>query len=298
MPLPPKMPVDPEILEPLVALFDDRDTVVTDLVDQRLASLGTEVVRSLHNRAERESDPVQKAAIVERARRLNATFRLDEFQDFINRSPAPLSLFEGGWFISSLFDWTLSRERYEALFYACLEAYQVEYSDMRTGVENIRILNHVLYRRLKFTLYDVQLKDPQHAFLSDSLHSREGNPFVLAYIYLAICQSAGLSVELLCFPGGFVPAYVENGRILFYINIYRGGELFPQDRLEGFLKATGLQIDHSAFRRRDESSMLTLYLESLLYIHAGLKDEKKSALIERALDMLGPERFLTIDAPE
>ncbi len=292
------MAVDPEVLEPLVALFDDRDSVVTELVDQRLASFGTEVVRSLHNRADRESDPVQKAAIVERARRLNAEFRLDEFQDFINRSPAPLSLFEGGWFISSLLDWTLSRDRYEAFFYQCMEAYQLEHSDLRTGVENVRILNHVFYHRLKFTLYDVQLKDPQYALLGDTLQTRGGNPFVLAYIYLAICQTAGLPVELLCFPGGFVPAYVEHGKIQFYINVYRGGELFPQDRLEAFLKATGLQIDTSAFRRRDESSMLTLYLESLLYIHAGLKDEKKSALIERALDMLGPERFLTIDAPE
>ena len=292
------MAVDPEVLEPLVALFDDRDSVVTELVDQRLASFGSEVVRSLHNRADRESDPVQKAAIVERARRLNAEFRLDEFQDFINRSPAPLSLFEGGWFITSLLDWTLSRDRYEALFYQCMEAYQLEHSDLRTGVENVRILNHVFYHRLKFTLYDVQLKDPQYALLGDTLQTRGGNPFVLAYIYLAICQTAGLPVELLCFPGGFVPAYVEHGKIQFYINVYRGGELFPQDRLEAFLKATGLQIDTSAFRRRDESSMLTLYLESLLYIHAGLKDEKKSALIERALDMLGPERFLTIDAPE
>ncbi len=292
------MAVDPEVLEPLVALFDDRDSVVTELVDQRLASFGTEVVRSLHNRADRESDPVQKAAIVERARRLNAEFRLDEFQDFINRSPAPLSLFEGGWFISSLLDWTLSRDRYEAFFYQCMEAYQLEHSDLRTGVENVRILNHVFYHRLKFTLYDVQLKDPQYALLGDTLQTRGGNPFVLAYIYLAICQTAGLPVELLCFPGGFVPAYVEHGKIQFYINVYRGGEIFPQDRLEAFLKATGLQIDTSAFRRRDESSMLTLYLESLLYIHAGLKDEKKSALIERALDMLGPERFLTIDAPE
>ena len=77
------MPVDPEVLEPLVSLFDDRDSVVTELVDQRLASFGTDVVRSLHNRADRESDPVRKAAIVERARRLNAEFRLQEFQAFI-----------------------------------------------------------------------------------------------------------------------------------------------------------------------------------------------------------------------
>lgn len=292
------MAINPEELEPLVDLLDDRDTVVTELVNNRLISFGPEVVRSLRNRAEREQDPVRKALLVERGKAINTEFKLADLQDFITRAPGPLSLFEGSWIISSLLDWTLQRERYEDLFYRCSGEYLVEGSDQRTGVENIRILNHVFYHRLKFTLYDVQLRDPAYALVSDALKKRSGNPFVLAFIYLMICQISGLPVELLCFPGGFVPAYVEGGKILFYINLYRGGELFPQDRLDQFLKATGLKLDKQAFRRRDESAMLTLYLESLLYIHAGRKNEKMSSLLDRALTILGPERYLTIDEPE
>jgi hypothetical protein len=292
------MAINPEELEPLVDLLDDRDTVVTELVNSRLVSFGPEVVRSLRNRAEREKDPVRKMLLAERGKMINTEFKLADLQDFITRAPGPLSLFEGSWIISSLLDWTLQRERYEDLFYRCSGEYLVEGSDQRTGVENIRILNHIFYHRLKFTLYDVQLRDPAYALVSDALKNRCGNPFVLAFIYLMICQISGLPVELLCFPGGFVPAYVEGGKILFYINLYRGGELFPQDRLDQFLKATGLKLDKQAFRRRDESAMLTLYLESLLYIHAGRKNEKMSALLDRALTILGPERYLTIDEPE
>ncbi len=292
------MAINPEELEPLVDLLDDRDTVVTELVNSRLVSFGPEVVRSLRNRAEREKDPVRKMLLAERGKMINTEFKLADLQDFITRAPGPLSLFEGSWIISSLLDWTLQRERYEDLFYRCSGEYLVEGSDQRTGVENIRILNHIFYHRLKFTLYDVQLRDPAYALVSDALKNRCGNPFVLAFIYLMICQISGLPVELLCFPGGFVPAYVEGGNILFYINLYRGGELFPQDRLDQFLKATGLKLDKQAFRRRDESAMLTLYLESLLYIHAGRKNEKMSALLDRALTILGPERYLTIDDPE
>lgn len=292
------MAINPEELEPLVDLLDDRDTVVTELVNSRLVSFGPEVVRSLRNRAEREKDPVRKMLLAERGKMINTEFKLADLQDFITRAPGPLSLFEGSWIISSLLDWTLQRERYEDLFYRCSGEYLVEGSDQRTGVENIRILNHIFYHRLKFTLYDVQLRDPAYALVSDALKNRCGNPFVLAFIYLMICQISGLPVELLCFPGGFVPAYVEGGKILFYINLYRGGELFPQDRLDQFLKATGLKLDKQAFRRRDESAMLTLYLESLLYIHAGRKNEKMSALLDRALTILGPERYLTIDDPE
>ena len=292
------MAVDPEELEPLVSLLDDRDTVVTELVNNRLASYGPEVIRSLRNRSEREEDPALKARIEERAKALNTEFKLADFQDFTTRTPGPLSLFEGSWIISSMLDWTLQRERYEDLFFRCSQAYLVEGSDQRTGLENIRILNHIFYHRLHFTLYDVQLRDPQYALLSNVLKTRGGNPFALAFIYLMICQISGLPVELICFPGGFVPAYVENGKVRFYINIYRGGELFPQERLETFLKATGLHIDKASISRRDESAMLTLYLESLLYIHAGRKNEKMSALLDRALSILGPERYLTIDEPE
>ena len=292
------MRIDPEELEPLVALFDDRDTVVSELVDNRLRSYGPEVVRSLRNRSQREPDAARKAAIVARAQALNIEFKLADLQDFIARPAGPLSLFEGSWILSSLFDYTLQRERYEDLFYRCSQEYLAENSDLRTGVESIRILNHIFFHRLKFTLYDVQLRDPQYAMVGDVLRSRGGNPFVLAFIYLMICQVSGLPVELVCFPGGFIPVYVEGGKVLFYINLYRGGDIFLKDRLNQFLKATGLKIDEQAFRRRDESAMLTLYLESLLYIHAGRKNEKMSGVIERALNILGPERFLTIDEQE
>ena len=229
---------------------------------------------------------------------IRKSYLIEDLQDFIARPTGPLSLFEGSWILSSLFDYTLQRERYEDLFYRCSQEYLAENSDLRTGVENIRILNHIFFHRLKFTLYDVQLRDPQYAMVDEALRSRGGNPFVLAFIYLMICQVSGLPVELVCFPGGFIPVYVEGGKVLFYINLYRGGDIFLKDRLQQFLRATGLKIDAQAFRRRDESAMLTLYLESLLYIHSSRKDEKMSAVIDRALNILGPERFLTIDEQE
>ena len=98
------MNIDPEEIEPLIALLDDRDTVVTELVDSRLASFGPAVLRTLRNRAQQEADPALKTTIEDRARQLNTTFKLADLQDFVNRAPGPLSLFEGSWILSSLFD--------------------------------------------------------------------------------------------------------------------------------------------------------------------------------------------------
>ena len=142
------MAVDPEELEPLVALLDDRDSVVTELVNSRLQSFGPEVVRSLRNRAERESDPERKALVVERGKWLNTEFKLADLQDFVTRSPGPLSLFEGSWIISSLLDWTLQRERYEDLFYRCSGEYLAE------GSAKLADVNEKLGLRLESEDYD------------------------------------------------------------------------------------------------------------------------------------------------
>ena len=289
---------DTEQLDFLIELFDDPDAAVSEAVDERLLQAGPTVVRTLHNRASRESDPQRKILIEERARRINIELKLADLQEYTKRATGPLSLFEGGWIVSSLLDHTLQRDRFEALFFRCSQEYLAESSDLRTGVENIRIFNHIFFHRLKFTLYDVVLQDPGYLRLGEALRTHKGNPFVLSFIYLMICQVAGLPVELTCFTGGFIPVYVENGKVLFYINIYRGGDIFPADRLERFLAEAGVQVSPRQLRRRDESAMITLYLESLLYIHAARGEDDLCRTIERALSILGPERFLSVDETE
>lgn len=282
-------------LENLISLFDDRDSVVAECVEQRLKSSGHSVVRMLFDYAEKENNPSTKALIKERAESLNSEFRLEDFKDFTTRQHGPLSLFEAGFIICSFFDGRLNRDYFEELFFKCSGEYLAEHSDQRTGIENIRIFNHIFFHRLGFTVYDADISQEEFALVSRTLKTRKGNPFTLAYIYFMIAQVAGLPLKALCFPGGFVPVYVENGKELFYINVYRGGEIFLKDRLSGFLKATGLPVEPASFKLREDSSVTGIYLESLLFLFTNKKDEKKCSFIERALDCLGPERFLSDD---
>lgn len=285
-------------LDSLVALLDDRDDVVTECVDRRLLSFGPAIVRALVNCSARQSDAALKSLIETKAGDINAGLRLEEFSDFVKRQKGPLSLFEAAFIISSIFDCNLQRDPFEDRFFKYSGEYLAEHSDARTGIENIRIFNHIFFHRLGFTLYDVDLTNPQYAIISNVLRTKEGNPFALAFIYFMIAQVAGLPLRALCFPGGFVPVYVENGKELFYINVYRGGEIFLKDRLKVFLSTIGITSVGPRFRVRDDDAILTIYLESLLFIYSNLHDEKKCPVIERALDCIGSERFLTIDEEE
>lgn len=278
---------DRKELEALVSLLDDDDLVVSRCVDERLRSFGPDVVPAL-----------LEARAFDKARSLNAGFRLEEFSRLVSRGRGSISLFESSFLICSIIDCTLSRSRYEDLFFRCTAEYQREASDARTAFENIGVFNHIFYERLGFTLYDMVLGKKDYALVSSALESRKCNPVVLTFIYIMIAGTCGLPLMPLLFPGGVVPVYMENGKELFYINVFRKGEIFYRHNLGDSLKFIGRMLGNVEFKVRDEAALLTIYLESLQIVFSRCGDSRLCSVLDSALSLLGPDRYLTIEAEE
>jgi hypothetical protein len=96
----------------------------------------------------------------------------------------------------------------------------------------------------------------------------------------------------MCFPGGFVPAYIENDKILFYMDIFRDGEIFSESKLKYYLENQGVDLDTSAFEVRDDRTLLQVYLEVLHFMYTQKEDEYFISLLDRALKLFGDERVL------
>jgi hypothetical protein len=96
----------------------------------------------------------------------------------------------------------------------------------------------------------------------------------------------------MCFPGGFVPAYIENDKVLFYIDIFREGEVFSESKLKYYLENQGVDIDTSAFEVRDDRTLLLVYLEVLHFMYVQKGDEYMVSILDRALRLFGDERVL------
>lgn len=278
---------DRKELEALVSLLDDDDLVVSRCVDERLRSFGPDVVPAL-----------LEARAFDKARSLNAGFRLEEFSRLVSRGRGSISLFESSFLICSIIDCTLNRSRYEDLFFRCTAEYQREASDARTAFENIGVFNHIFYERLGFTLYDMVLGKKDYALVSSALESRKCNPVVLTFIYIMIAGTCGLPLMPLLFPGGVVPVYMENGKELFYINVFRKGEIFYRHNLGDSLKFIGGMLGNVEFKVRDEAALLTIYLESLQIVFSRCGDSRLCSVLDSALSLLGPDRYLTIEAEE
>lgn len=282
----------------LLTLLEDDDPVVQDCVQKRLYALGHDAVEGMLAEMQVSRDASLRKLYRYQADSLNYRLRIDELGIFAEHAHKPLSIFEGSFLICSLFDCSLRHDDFEDLFINCLKEYNAEASDRRTGYEDIRVFNHIFFHRLGFKLYDVEVSDPEYASVHQTLTSRKGNPFTLSLIYLMMAQAAGLPLQLVCFTGGFVLVYVENGKDIFYVNIYKEGDIFTKANLDIFIRTAGLKVSEDELKHRDESAILPLYLESLLFLFERRNDNEKCGLIESALKCFGTERFLVIEEDE
>lgn len=288
-----------EELRHLVALFDDSDEVVSACVDRRIGEMGPEVIPMLEKIRHNEPDAAVKRIISDKILQYNAEFRRADLQKYALMEPTgATTLYEGCFLVSSLLNPQITRERFEEAFYQCACEFQAEESMSRTALEETGLFNHIFFHRLRFTVCDQNLTTEKNAMLYDTLRSRRGNPFAIATVYMMLAEEAGLPLLPLCFPGGFVPAYIENGKELFYINLTRNGEVFLQTRLKDYLTGQGIPFDHNHFFLRRPAVMVNIYLESLLYLYDKLGNTLSGEHTEKALSALGGERFLTSPGKE
>lgn len=286
------MAVDAE-LKYLVSLFDDQDLCVVDAVNKSIIKRGADVLLDIESILSKEHDPVRRKTILQRMSFFNTEFIIREIEEFV--SVGAHSLFEGGYLLSALLTFGLDREEFRRIFLKNSAHYYGELNSSVDPMADIKAFNNVFFNVLKYSSIEGDVQSESNALINEVLQSKVGNPIAISFIYFMLAQEVGIAVYPLCFPGGFIPSYIDNGAVLFLINIAKDGELFGPDRLKGILENQGYHIDPKDFKVRDERAVCVMYLESLLYYYTGQQDQEKHSIIDRALNCFGDERYLTID---
>ena len=280
-------------IEDLAVLFDDKDEVVARCVDKRILELGHEVIPQLEELRSKNPDVDFKRLLSHRIFVYNAKFRiLDLARISSGKTALPFNLYEGSFLISSMLNPQIERSQFEDAFFQCAFEFRQEISAQRTAIENMGLFNHIFFHRLRFSICDQQITTEKNAMIYEALRSRRGNPFAISIIYMMMAEEAGLPLYPLCFQGGFIPAYVEKGRELFYANIFQNGEVFNESKLKDYMLEQGMSVDHARFLIRRSTVLLNIYLESLIYLYGNLDASQSLSIAQEALTALGGERFL------
>ena len=293
-----------EELDYIIDLYDDTDAAVAAAVDRFFAERGSTALSALNSRYRAELDPLMRAEIGDILCRQTGQYVMRSLAEIrtISEQGQECSLMEAGYLLSALFNPMLSREEYDAAVMPVVIAVMAETSDDKTAFENLSILNHIFYKRYGFTASDPFGMTEDNSLIMNVINGRKGNPIALSMVYFIIAQGAGLPIYPLCFKGGFVPVYEENGRILFNINVFHEGEAFFENKISGMVKtqaaAMGLDIDIGEPEVKKDHSILVMYLEYVQMIYSSIGNRTAQLLIDDAIAALGAERFLTIEQDE
>ena len=283
------MSIDTE-LKSIVTLLDDTDDFVVDAINKRMLGRGTSVLTDLEELYNREKSYRTKGLIADKIQFLSNEFVLEEFEGMLMREYPDLE--RGIYLISKLIVPDIDEIYFKDLIGILIKDLVEEINDQKTALEKMQIFNHIFYHRLLFKCGDYPVTRESTTILTSVLSSRHGIPLSISLVYFLLARCVGLEVYPMCFPGGFVPSYVENNKILFYMDIFREGEIFSESRLKYYLENQGVDIDTSAFEVRDDRTLILVYLEMLHFMYTQKEDEYTVAILDRALRLFGDERVL------
>lgn len=283
------MSIDTE-LKSIVTLLDDTDDFVIKAINKRMLGRGASVLSDLEELYNREKSYKTKGLIADKIQFLSNEFVLEEFENMLVREYPDLE--RGIYLISKLIVPDIDEIYFKDLIGVLIRDLVEEINDKKTALEKMQIFNHIFYHRLLFKCGDYPVTRESTTVLTSVLSSRHGIPLSISLVYFLLARCIGLEVYPMCFPGGFVPSYVENDKILFYMDIFREGEIFSESRLKYYLENQGVDIDTSAFEVRDDRTLLLVYLEVLHFMYTQKGDEYIVSVLDRALRLFGDERVL------
>ena len=283
------MSIDTE-LKSIVTLLDDTDDFVIKAINKRMLGRGASVLSDLEEMYNREKSYKTKGLIADKIQFLSNEFVLEEFENMLVREYPDLE--RGIYLISKLIVPDIDEIYFKDLIGVLIRDLVEEINDSKTALEKMEMFNHLVYHRLRVQCGDYAVTRESTTVLTSVLSSRHGIPLSISLVYFLLARCVGLEVYPMCFPGGFVPSYVENDKILFYMDIFREGEIFSESRLKYYLENQGVDIDTSAFEVRDDRTLLLVYLEVLHFMYTQKGDEYIVSVLDRALRLFGDERVL------
>lgn len=281
---------DSELLS-LFYLMEDPDPVIRDAVRERLVERGEDAVEQIERFVLPQMEEDRKEKYFLLLDEIRADIAIDQLS-LLLKDPQP-KLDKALYLITRVADSSAVEIIYFSTLENLMDEISLEISEDKTPVENIGIFNFLFFKRFGFRHTDTKMQRPEAALLDRVLLSRGGNPVTVTLAFFLLAGLTGLPVYPLCFPGGFVPVYLDQqGNILFYLNIFKQGTIFAEDTLKQFFEEIGMAYNPENLRIEEERALLSIYAELLSFVYKNNGDQVVGHRIDRVIGLLGGRRYL------
>jgi regulator of sirC expression with transglutaminase-like and TPR domain len=281
--------MDKKELSALLSLLDDPDKNVYQHVKNKLLSIGEDAIPALESVWENsfDTDMQSKIEAIIHNIQFNGTIRL--MKEWA--ATPDQNLFTGALLIAKYQYPDLDEQRVKKKLQQIRQDVWLELNDKLTALEQVKIINHILFDVHNFSGNTKNYHAPQNSYINNVLESKKGNPLSLSLVYLIIAQDLKIPIYGVNLPEHFVLCYkdvhqlmtvitkrdaemIEQG-ILFYINPFSRGAAFGKKQLEIYLRKMNLEAKPEYYQPCDNLEMIKRLLRNLIFSY------KKQGYLEK-----------------
>jgi regulator of sirC expression with transglutaminase-like and TPR domain len=231
-------------LKALVSLLDDQDDqVVTHVVD-KIRSLGKDAIPFLEQEWESNFNPDVQRRIEILIHDLQFELLKSRVEEWYNSKDQ--DLLTGLWLIATYnypeIELEKLKQDLEQIYY---EAW-LEFKPDLVPFDQIRVLNSVLFNKLKFGANTKNFHSPGNSMINIVLESRRGNPITLCVIYMLVAQKLKMPVHGVNLPNLFILTFKDE-KNQFYVNAFNKGLIFSKQDIENYIHELHLVPQESFF---------------------------------------------------
>ncbi len=270
-------------LKALVTLLDDDDMEVVQHVEDRIMSLGTHVIPYLEFEWENSFNPLVQKRIEELVHSLQ--FELLKEKLWAWQNSGGEDLLEGIWLVNTYqypdLEYADLKKELEQLYY---EAW-LEFKPDSTPIDQVRILNSVIFNKLKFGANTKNFHSPGNSMMSVVLQTRKGNPIALCIVYMLVAQKLKLPIFGVNLPNLFILTYkLEENQ--FYINAFNRGLVFSKKEIDNYIAHLKLEPKEVYYQPCENIDIVIRVLRNLRASHDKLGHSEKVKEIESLIEIL------------
>ncbi len=264
--------MDAKEIKALISLLEDPDHEVSRMVEDKIVSMGEDIIPFLEEEWEGSLDPFLQERIENLVHNMQFQSVKDRLKMWVDCGAE--DLLEGMWIVATYqypdLDKASLVEEVEQLFHQVW----LEMREEMTPLEQIKALNNALFKNLRFSANTRNFHSPANSMLNQVLESRKGNPITLSVIYMLVARKLDMPVYGVNLPNLFVTLY-KSPLTDYYINPFNRGLVFSRKEIDSYLRQLKLEPKDSFYEPCTNYDIVRRTLKNLSYAYSKLNDEEK-----------------------
>ncbi len=284
--------VETKELDALVSLIDEPNEDMFGEIRKKVMSYGNLAIPVLEEawvNTLGDNDSKRIESLIEEIR------QEDLVLDFNNWAKNSNDLLKGVVLLTKYFQPDFDEELFNSQFEKLVRETWLELNDSLTGLEKIKVINHVFYTVYKFNAESVSTANPDTYFLNKIMHFRKGNPITMGLLYIAIAQKLNIPIFGVDLPGHFVLVFMDDigdirlhndyteSDVLFYINAVKEGAVFTHNEINHYIHQMNINSTPEFFLPCSNLAILKRMMSELIISLETENKYSKTKVLNRLL---------------